>query len=263
MMKNGEIRAASRKAIGKGWFWRILLAGFVLNGIVQLVSYMLNAAYAEMSIATLSGYLQAKIDAMRSGLDCAIPSAAVAGQMAGASLFQIFIIYIFSAIAVFGCAHVALKAVRNDTERWFAGSFGGFSRPLDLTWLLVLVNLKAFLWSLLFIIPGIVAVYRYRLAWYLKTDNCERSASECIAESGRMMKGFKWQAFCLDLSIVVWMVLGAMVFAISTIIASQASSLVVGIPATIVGFCGFWLFVYSVVYLVSARAVMYEELKRQ
>ncbi len=262
MMNNRDIRAAARQAISKGWFWRVLISGLVLNGIVQLVSYAMKQAYSQMNIATMTGYAEMKLQAIRAGLDSAIPSTAMAGQMAGASLFQFFIIYVFSAIALFGCAYVALKAVRNDTENWFAGSFGGFSRPFEVTWLLVIINLKAFLWSLLFIIPGIIAVYRYRLAWYLKNDNPEWSASQCIAESCRLMKGYKWQAFRLDLSILFLILSGLIGFTLATVIA-QAMPLIVKAVILVLGFFCVWWVTYSAVYLMSARAVMYEELKKQ
>lgn len=60
------------------------------------------------------------------------------------------------------------------------------------------------LWSLLFIIPGIVASYRYAMTPYILAENPELTASEAINISKEMMYGHKWQLFCLDFSFIGW-----------------------------------------------------------
>ena len=60
------------------------------------------------------------------------------------------------------------------------------------------------LWSLLFVIPGIIAAYRYRMALYLLLDHPEMSVMQCIQESKRMMKGHKGELFVMDLSFLGW-----------------------------------------------------------
>lgn len=64
-----------------------------------------------------------------------------------------------------------------------------------------------FLWGLLFVIPGIVASYRYRQALYLLLDHPEMGIMECISESKRMMRGHKAELFILDLSFLGWSLL--------------------------------------------------------
>ena len=58
--------------------------------------------------------------------------------------------------------------------------------------------------------PGIVAAYRYRQALYLLLDHPERSAWQCLRESGELMSGHKWELFVLDLSFLGWAMLSAM-----------------------------------------------------
>ena len=67
-----------------------------------------------------------------------------------------------------------------------------------------------FLWSLLLIVPGIIASYRYRQAIYLLIDHPEMSVRECIRESKRMMDGRKGELFLLDLSFLGWRLLEGM-----------------------------------------------------
>jgi len=63
------------------------------------------------------------------------------------------------------------------------------------------------LWSLLFVIPGIVKSYSYRMVPYIIADNPENSATEAITKSRDMMRGHKWNAFVLDLSFIGWLIL--------------------------------------------------------
>ena len=198
MKTNVEIRRATREALSNGWFGRMFISGAVLYSVVAIVMGIVLAVFHDMEIQTWSDFLQVKMAHLRNGLDYAVPSRVVALQMSGATLFEQFFSYLFGAIVAFGIARVALKAVRGDEQGWFAASFGGFSRPFGVMWLLVRMNIQVFLWSLLFVIPGIVAIYRYRQAWYLKSDHPDWGAGKCLAVSGEKMRGLKWQAFCLD-----------------------------------------------------------------
>lgn len=198
MKTNKEIRQEAKEFIRGKWFRRIFTAGILLYFITVTVSLLITAAYVSMNVQTWQNFLEAKIRAMQGGLGYAVPSMDAFWQMTGASVFQQFIGYVFGAIVVFGLAGVMLKAVRNDDTRWLADSFGGFKRPLEVAWLMFVMNALVGLWSLLLFIPGIIAIYRYRQAWYLKSENPEWSALKCLAESIEMMRGHKWQAFCLD-----------------------------------------------------------------
>lgn len=67
-----------------------------------------------------------------------------------------------------------------------------------------LVRLYVFLWSLLFVIPGIIKSYSYAMTPYILTEHPEWSASDAITESKKRMEGNKWRLFCLDFSFVGW-----------------------------------------------------------
>ena len=85
----------------------------------------------------------------------------------------------------------------------------GFSLALKLILLALLEGLFIFLWSLLFIFPGIIAAYRYRMAKFLLLDHPEMGVTECISVSKQMMSGHKWECFVLDLSFIGWWLLAA------------------------------------------------------
>lgn len=70
-----------------------------------------------------------------------------------------------------------------------------------------LQNLFLGLWTLLFIIPGIVKAYSYRMVPFIIADNPEMGALDAITKSRDMMRGHKWDAFVLDLSFLGWLIL--------------------------------------------------------
>ena len=85
--------------------------------------------------------------------------------------------------------------------------FSYFGRALLLRFLMAL---KTFLWSLLLIVPGIVAAYRYAMAPYLLAEHPEMTASAAIEQSKIMMSGNKGRLFCLQFSFIGWYLLAAL-----------------------------------------------------
>ena len=85
--------------------------------------------------------------------------------------------------------------------------FEGFSRFGKALLLLVLMSVKIMLWSLLFVIPGIIAAFRYSQAFYVLADNPDMSVSRCIKESCRIMAGNKGRYFYLQLTFIGWYIL--------------------------------------------------------
>ena len=71
----------------------------------------------------------------------------------------------------------------------------------------LLTSLFIFLWSLLFIIPGIVAAYSYAMAPYILAENPDMTVREAIAASKEMMRGSRWRLFCLGFSFIGWSML--------------------------------------------------------
>ena len=97
-------------------------------------------------------------------------------------------------------------------------------------------DLYTVLWSLLFIIPGIIKAYEYKMIPYLLSENPDMAMEEAFAESRRLMTGNKWKAFVLDLSFILWDI---------------ASALTCGIAGI------FWVAPYK----ASTQAALYEAVK--
>uniref|UniRef100_UPI000AD4E94B DUF975 family protein n=1 Tax=Clostridium sp. NkU-1 TaxID=1095009 RepID=UPI000AD4E94B len=71
-----------------------------------------------------------------------------------------------------------------------------------------MVSLLTFLWALLLIIPGIIAAYRYSQAIFIMVEDPSKGIMQCIRESKEMMVGHKWEYFVLELSFILWQLLG-------------------------------------------------------
>ena len=74
--------------------------------------------------------------------------------------------------------------------------------------------LYTFLWSLLFIIPGIVAGFSYAMTDYILAENPELTADEAITQSKTMMYGNRFRLFCLQFSFIGWDILATLAFGI-------------------------------------------------
>ena len=75
-------------------------------------------------------------------------------------------------------------------------------------------GLFVFLWSLLFVIPGIIKSYSYAMTPYIMADNPEMTANEAITASKQLMDGHKWELFCLGFSFIGWHLLALLTFGI-------------------------------------------------
>ena len=72
-------------------------------------------------------------------------------------------------------------------------------------------------WSLLFVIPGIVKSFAYSMSYYILADNPELTAKEALNKSKEMMNGHKWDLFVLNLSFFWWYLLVGITFGIAAI----------------------------------------------
>ena len=100
---------------------------------------------------------------------------------------------------------------------------------------MLLVGIFTFLWSLLFIIPGIIKAFSYAMTPYILDENPELGASEAIHRSRMMMKNHKFDLFWLYLSFIGWFLLCCIT-------------------------CGLG-FIWLTPYIDTAKAAFYEEVK--
>ncbi len=79
-------------------------------------------------------------------------------------------------------------------------------------------SLFTFLWSLCFIVPGIIKSYSWRMVPYIIAEDPEITGTEARERSAMMMNGSKWESFILDLSFLGWAILGIFTLGILNIV---------------------------------------------
>ena len=121
-------------------------------------------------------------------------------SLAGASLFV-------AGPMTYGLINVIIINYKSIRKPLVSDLFSGFKYFWKLFVLNILISIYTFLWSLLFIIPGIIKGISYSRAFYIFYENPELSAKECIDRSKQMMEGYKWDYFALMFSYIGWIIL--------------------------------------------------------
>jgi len=101
--------------------------------------------------------------------------------------------------------------MKRELKTDFFDLFNGFIYFIKVIKIFLITAIYVFLWSILLIIPGIIASYRYRQAYYILLDDPRKSALQCISESCLMMKGKKLDLFIVDISFLGWFALDMLV----------------------------------------------------
>ena len=165
MKQNFEIRKAAREALAGNWV-NTIVAVIIYMGIISVLTPIPGIGY--IAIIAITG-----------------------------PLFYGFLLFFVKLVRKKNTDFNFIFKAFN-----FSGpNLGLFGRSFGLYWL---INLYVFLWSLLLIIPGIIAAYGYSMAFFLFIDNPEIGISEALNKSKEMMYGYKGKLFVLTLSFIGW-----------------------------------------------------------
>lgn len=164
---------------------------YALSGLDKVAEEMMRRLYGGQIVSP------ADIEAMIK------PTPPVAGIL----MLSLFIVGFCIDIGFMG---YCLKISRNE-EADIRTVFDSFAIFFKVLWLGILQYVFVLLWSFLLIVPGIMAAYSYRQAFYILLDNPEKSALECLRDSKRLMNGYRFDLFVLDLSFIGWLLLDRLV----------------------------------------------------
>lgn len=197
MKRNRHLRADARQALSGHWGWAILvcIVFSLISGIVALPG----------SIASASSSI------LRIGNACN-PSMLLTGL--GMSIFAsvfTFVVGLFVSgpltVGIWGSFNRFFsESDTNTLGNFFRLGFGG-GHYWKNVWGIFLMNLFTFLWTLLFIVPGIIKAFAYAMTPFILIDNPELGPNEARQRSIKMMRGHKWKLFGLELSFIGWFML--------------------------------------------------------
>ena len=146
--------------------------------------------------------------------DKAIAGMVIVGLLAAA--FVVLIIGFLLKIFVFNPLQVGCYGFFRENAKGQHPDLGvlktGFTKYGHTFLTLLLRDIFLILWTLLFIIPGIVKSYSYRMVPFILRDNPGLTASQVITRSRKLMDGQKWNMFVFDLSYIGWFLLGCITF---------------------------------------------------
>ena len=176
------IRTAQPKPVVTAIIYLLIVAvlGFLSYKLVGGSTFELQSIYEQFGIDGAYGSIDP--DQFAYAIEQAMPSP-------GAALLNLAVSIVALMIGA-GFTIYCLRTVRG-MEASYWNLFDAFGMFFRVIWLYILEGIFIFLWSLLFIIPGFIAFYRYRQALYLLLEHPEMSALQCISESKRLMVGHK------------------------------------------------------------------------
>ena len=124
--------------------------------------------------------------------------------------------FVLGAILQMGLIMAYLKLAKGDNVE-VVDVFSGFNMPIKAILINLLTTIFTALWSLLFVIPGIIKSLSYFAAPYILAENPEMSTLDAITKSREMMDGHKADLFVLQLSFFFWWMLVPFTFGLAVI----------------------------------------------
>lgn len=212
---------------------RVILVGLVyllLCAVVELLSS--NVLSVNISESEAMNYLNYF---MNGNYDYALKYIDSMKPPASAYAINALLILVMSVVSA-GFVLFLLNTIRGRSP-----SYGNLLDGFGFFFKIILINALAalfiWLWSLLLIVPGVIAYYRYSQAIYILLDDPTKSPLRCLRESKELMRGHKGDLFVLDLSFLGWYLL------------------------RIVPMLGFASRIWSVPYIATTKALFYERLR--
>lgn len=92
--------------------------------------------------------------------------------------------------------------------------FDGFHYFATALFAFILMAVFVLLWTLLLIVPGIIAAFSYSMTFFIMADDHTLGAREAIKKSKLMMQGNKMRFFLLTLTFIGWYLLAMLTLGI-------------------------------------------------
>lgn len=185
-MKNKEIKRLARQQLKGQW------------GIAALFTLLFTAIYYMIPLIieiNLSGGFEAWINQQDN----------VNGPAASTFVITLVLLPLY-----IGYLWTFLSVIRNGEEIKFSGLLQAFSEISTYvkilgTYLVMMVYM--FLWALLLLVPGIIKAFSYSQTYFVLKDNPGIGINAAITKSRKLINGYKWRFFVLQLSFIGWGIL--------------------------------------------------------
>ena len=187
------------------YYWKMVLVALILSMIGGGASSVGSRSASDNSAGSGAS-------SMFEGINMQVAMIAVIIVLVVVVIALALSVFVFNVLEV-GCRGFFSRSMTEDPELGLIAD--GFTQNY---WNCVktqfLKSLFIGLWSLLFVIPGVIKAYEYRMVPYLLAEHPEMSSGEIFARSKEMMQGNKWDTFVLDISFVGWVLLSGITLGI-------------------------------------------------
>ena len=212
-MYAADFRKIARDSLRGRWATAVLatlVAGF-LGGTSSSGGVSLDLNLDESTLKQWENVLGSEVmmEYLIKILQVLIPFVAIASILA-------IVVFVIGGVISLGYSLFVLNVVDGKDAR-FGDVFSQFYRFGDGFCLRLLTGLFVALWSMLFVIPGIIAMYSYAMAPFIMLENPNCGARQALAESKEMMRGNRWRLFCLEISFLGWSILNLFTLGIGSL----------------------------------------------
>ena len=200
-MVYSDIRRQARERLRESWAQSVAvcLVAFLLGGIMIGTNFLPQITY------TWHGDIIDLKDALTALTTLSRRFGSTTLSIGALGLVEL----ILGGVIQLGYAKYLLKQYHRQ-ETSFSDLFSEFERFGQGFAQKFLRGLYCFLWSLLFVIPGIVKSYSYAMTPFIMADHPNLTAGEAIQASREMMDGHKWELFVLRLTFIGWDIAAAL-----------------------------------------------------
>lgn len=188
-----EMKKAAREQI-KGNLWVLFAMSMFMLAVFFMASWIGDRVASKIGFATAEA------------------------ENAMSMLIYFALILVPGAAMSFSFAKIYLGMVKKVKPK-FPDLFAGFKQVGRVTCMALLVGIFTFLWSLLFVIPGLIKSLSYSQSFYILAENPDMKPSEALKASMKMMNGRKMDLFVLFLSFLGWALLATLIMIPGPIVA--------------------------------------------
>ena len=205
MFTASEFRRIARDKL-RGHWGRSVLVTFIVSlicGISSIYNLAKNMGHMDFDMLFAGNY-----NDFFAGFAAADTETSLFGSLI--ALVLSIVVLLFSGALEMGLNKYYIDLVAENRQGEVSVIFSRFDIFFKALGLNLFMALFIWLWTLLFIVPGIIAGYRYCLAPYLMAENPNLGIREAVNMSKELMAGHKWRLFCLNLSFIGWAILSAL-----------------------------------------------------
>ena len=211
MWNRVQLKAQGKQAL-KGNYWSSVAAGVLLT---LFTAGSVSASSNQAQSQAASDQFVNTFNALPQDEQVIVAGTILGGLSVLTIILLLLRIFVANPLSV-GCYRFFRKNVE-DTSTGLGTIGEGFGNYGHVFVTLLLRDIFIALWSILLLVPGIMAAYSYRMVPYILKDNPELGAMDVIKRSKEMMRGNRWNAFVMDLSFIGWHILGIVTFGLGEI----------------------------------------------